>query len=251
MDWSEDGIVVAARKHGESSALVQLLTRGHGRHAGLVRGGAGSRARGVYQPGNLVAARWRARLPEHLGVFTCELERSTAAAFLDDPLRLAGLSAACAIASSALPERHPYPALYDATLALIEAIADEPEWAAVYVRWELGLLDELGFGLDLSACAATGANDDLAYVSPKTGRAVSRAAGEPYRDRLLALPGFLVGTGEAGAGDVAAGLRLTGDFIDRHLFAPHERKLPAARERFVERFARTTTTSGVITAKSP
>ncbi|MFQ5958139.1 MAG: DNA repair protein RecO [Alphaproteobacteria bacterium] len=246
MDWSDDGIVLAARRHGESSAVVQLFTRGHGRHAGLVRGGAGSRARGVYQSGNLVAARWRARLAEHLGVFTCELTRSTAAAFLDDALRLAGLASACAVAEAALPERHPYPALYDATLALIDALAAEPEWAAVYVRWELGLLDELGFGLDLGACAATGSNDDLAYVSPKSGRAVSRAAGEPYRERLLPLPGFLTGTGEADPDDVAAGLRLTGGFLDRRLFAPHERKVPAARERFVERFARTTTTSSAI-----
>ncbi len=246
MEWSDEGIVLAARKHGEASAVVQLFTREHGRHAGLVRGGAGSRARGVYQPGNLVAARWRARLAEHLGAFTCELARSHAGAFLDDPLRLAALTSACSIAEATLPERQPYPELYDALLALIEALAAEPAWAAVYVRWELGLLRELGFGLDLGRCAATGTTEDLVYVSPKSGRAVSRAAGAPYHHRMLPLPGFLIGGGQADAGDVAAGLRLTGAFLDRHLFAPHQRRLPAARERFVERFARTTTRASGI-----
>ncbi len=245
MDWVDEGIVLGARKHGESSAIVQLFTRAYGRHAGLVRGGAGSRARGVYQPGNRVSARWRARLAEHLGAFTCELTHSHAAALLDDPLRLAGLTSACAVAEAVLPERHPYPKLYDAFLALLDALADEPAWAAVYVRWELGLLGELGFGLDLSRCAATGATEELVYVSPKSGRAVSRAAGEVYRDRLLPLPAFLIGNGEAPPGEVAAGLRLTGHFLDRHVFAPHERALPPARDRFVERFARTATTSGV------
>ena len=157
MDWTDDGIVVAARRHGESSAVAQLLTRGHGLHAGLVRGGAGSKARGVYQTGNLVAARWRARLAEHLGTFTCEPVRSHGAALLDDALGLAGLTSACALVAATLPERHPYPALYDETLALIEAIGRDAAWPARYVRWELELLRELGFGLDLATCAATGA----------------------------------------------------------------------------------------------
>ena len=248
MDWTEDGIVLAARKHGEASAVVQLFTRGHGRHAGLVRGGAGSKARGVYQAGNLVAARWRARLAEHLGSFTCELVRSHAAAILDDPPRLAGLASACAVTEATLPERHPYPALYDATRALIEVICGEADWLAEYVRWEVGLLGELGFGLDLERCAATGSADDLVYVSPKTGRAVSRAAGEPYRDRLLALPGFLIGAGEADAAAVAAGLRLAGRFLDAHVFGPDGRAMPPARDRFVDRIARMTTTSGAIVA---
>ncbi len=248
MDWTDDGIVVAARRHGESSVVVQLLTRGHGLHAGLVRGGAGSKARGVYQAGNLVAARWRARLAEHLGTFTCEQVRAHGAALLDDPLGLAGLTSACALVAASLPERHPYPVLYDETLALIEVIGGDAAWPAVYVRWELELLRELGFGLDLTACAATGATDDLAYVSPKSGRAVSRAAGADWRHRLLPLPGFLIGAAEAGAGDIADGLTLSGAFLDRCLFAPHQRKLPPARERFVERFTRTTTISGGIVA---
>ncbi len=247
MDWTDDGIVLAARRHGEGSAVVQLLTRGHGRHAGLARGGRGSRGRGVYQPGNLLSVQWRARLAEHLGSYTCELSRGYAAMLFEDPERLAGLSSACAVAEAALPERHPYPALYEATIALLDAFEASPAWAAVYARWELGLLDELGFGLDLSRCAASGVTTDLIYVSPKSGRAVSREAGEPYRGKLLALPGFLLGRGAAvGAGDIAAALKLTGSFLDRHVFAPHERRLPPARERFVERFARMTTTSSDI-----
>ena len=249
MDWSDDGIVLAARRHGESSAVVQLLTRGQGRHAGLARGGAGSRGRGIYQPGNLVAARWRARLPEHLGSYTCELAHSYAAALLDDPLRLAALASACAVAEAALPERHPYPKLYGAFIALLDGLDGEPQWAAVYARWELGLLDELGFGLDLSRCASTGVTENLSYVSPKSGRAVSREAGAPYRDKLLPLPGFLAGNaggGDTEAPDIAAALRLTGHFLGRHVFAPHHKGLPPARDRFVDRFTRTPTISGGI-----
>ncbi len=244
MNWAEDGIVLSARKHGESAAVVQLLTRDHGRHAGLVRGGAGRRARGVLQPGNRVAARWQARLAAHLGTYVCELTRSHAAELLDDPLRLAGLSAACAMAEASLPEREPHGAVYEGFLALLQAMAT-PDWPRIYVRWELGLLAELGYGLDLSSCAATGANDELAYVSPKSGRAVSLSAGEPYREKLLPLPRFLavprapaagdLAAGDLAAGDVAKGLRLTGYFLERHVFAPLGRGLPAARRRLAER----------------
>ena len=246
MDWTDDGIVLAARRHGESSAVVQVLTRKHGRHAGLARGGRGTRGRGVYQPGNLLSLQWRARLAEHLGSYSAELNKGYAAMLIDDPLRLAGLSSACAMAEASLPERHPYPALYDAFLILLEAIVTSPDWTAVYGRWELGLLDELGFGLDLSRCASSGATEDLIYVSPKSGRAVSRQAGEPYRDKLLALPPFLMG-GEAGGGqDVLDALKLTGRFLDCHVFAPHDRKLPAARGRFIDRLTRSTPISGGI-----
>ncbi|MFQ5765775.1 MAG: DNA repair protein RecO, partial [Rhodospirillales bacterium] len=169
MDWTDDGIVLSARKHGETSAIVTLLTRAHGRHLGLVRGGAGKRARGMLQPGNRVQARWRARLPEHLGTFTCELTEAFAAASLRDRLKLAGLSAACAMADAALPEREPHAAVFEGLLALLSVLQDE-DWPSAYVKWEMGLLGELGFGLDLSACAATGTNDQLAYVSPKSGR---------------------------------------------------------------------------------
>ena len=235
MNWSDEGIVLAARRHGENSVVVQLLTRGQGRHAGLVRGGQGKRARGIYQPGNLVAARWSARLAEHLGNYTCELMESYAARVLDDPDRLAALSAAASLAETALPEREPHAACFEGFLALLEALTGE-HWAEVTVRWELALLAELGFGLDLKSCAAGGANDQLAYVSPKSGRAVSLAAGEPYRDKLLALPGFLAGRGGGGAEEVGQGLALTGFFLERHVFAAHHRGLPAARRRLAERF---------------
>ena len=152
MDWADEGIVLSARKHGESAAIVTLLTRAHGRHLGLAHGGAGRRGRGVYQPGNRVTARWRARLAEYLGTYVCELERSVAAAFLDDPARLAGLSAACAVAEVTLPERESHPAVFEAMLALLEAF-ETPGWDQAYVRWELGLLQELGFGLDASGRA--------------------------------------------------------------------------------------------------
>ncbi len=235
MDWSDDAIVLAARKHGETSAIVSLLTSGHGRHAGLVRGGAGRRARGIYQPGNLVRASWRARLPEHLGTYSCELTRAHAADHMQDRLKLAALSAATALTEAALPEREPHEAVYDSTVALLDALAG-PGWEATYVRWELALLAELGFGLDLTECAATGTNDDLVYVSPKSGRAVSAAAGAPYHDRMLKLPAFLLPGGEgdgAGGDDIADGLRLTGYFFTHHVFPPGHGRMPAARERLV------------------
>jgi DNA repair protein RecO (recombination protein O) len=237
MDWTEDAIVLAARRHGESAAIVALLTRGHGRYAGLVRGGWGRRARGLYLPGNRVSATWRARLAEHLGSLVCEPLESAAARFLEDPARLAALSAAAALCEACLPEREPHPAAYDGFLALVEALAGAA-WAEAYVLWELGLLAELGYGLDLGRCAATGLNDELAFVSPRTGRAVSLSAGAPYRDRLLPLPGFLVGRNGGGPDDVIAGLRTTGHFLERHVFQPRNRGLPPARDRLVERLAR-------------
>ncbi|MBI1775475.1 MAG: DNA repair protein RecO [Proteobacteria bacterium] len=241
MDWNDRGIVLAARPHGESGLIVSLLTREHGRHAGLVRGGAG-KARALYEPGNVVAAIWRGRLSEHLGSWSCEPVAWTAARLIDDPLRLACLASACAVAETALPEREPHAGAFDGMLALIEAF-EGPVWDAAYVRWELGLLSELGFGLDLSRCAASGAEEGLAFVSPRTGRAVSLLAGEPFRDRLLTLPGFLVGLGGGGKEEVAQGLALTGYFLERHVLAPHHRPLPAARTRFVDRFQSTSTIS--------
>jgi DNA repair protein RecO (recombination protein O) len=238
MDWIDDGIVLSARKHGEAAAIVTLLTRSHGRHAGMVRGGAGSRARGLYQPGNLLRASWRARLSEHLGNYSCELMRSHAAAVLDDPLPLLALSAACAMVDAALPEREPHATLFESLSALVGGLGREG-WAARYVRWELSFLAELGFGLDLSCCAATGVSDGLAFVSPKSGRAVSAGAGAPYADRLLALPAFLLAeSGEPPARrDLAAGLKLTGFFLASHVFTPERRSLPAARERLLMAFA--------------
>jgi DNA repair protein RecO (recombination protein O) len=238
--------VLAARRHGETSAVVSLLTREHGRHAGLVRGGAGRARRAVAQPGNTVAATWRARLADHLGAYRLELVRAYAAAALDEHDRLAAIASACALAEAALPERHPYPAIYQGLLALLGIVVREASWPAAYVRWELGILDQLGFGLDLSACAVTGARGGLAYVSPRSGRAVTAAAAGRYRARLLPLPGFLVGAGEADGVALAQGLRLTGSFLDRHLFAPHGRRLPPARERLVAAISLSATGPGGV-----
>lgn len=236
MNWRDQGIVLASRPHGETGAVVQLLTREHGRHAGLVRGGQGRRARGILQPGNQVAADWSGRLPEHLGSLTCELVESHVARLLEVPDRLAALTSAAALCEQALPEREPHPACFEGFLALLAALEGE-HWAEVYVRWELALLSELGFGLDLTACAGGGGNDQLAYVSPRSGRAVSLAAGEPYRDKLLVLPGFLARRGHGGQAEVAQGLELTAFFLRRYIFHPQNRDLPAARLRLAERFA--------------
>jgi DNA repair protein RecO (recombination protein O) len=245
MEWSEEAIVLGGGRHGESALIVQLLTRGHGRHAGLVRGGQGRKLRTIYQIGNRLAVTWKARLAEHLGAIAGELLHGHAARFIDDPARLACLAAAAAMAEAALPEREPHPRAYDGLKALLEALDADSGWALGYVEWEAALLAELGFGLDLSRCAATGETADLIYVSPKSGHAVSSKAGEPYRDRLLPLPRFLIPGGNVTPApqDVLDGLALTAFFLDRRVFAPHGRKLPAARSRFVDALKRIATLS--------
>jgi DNA repair protein RecO (recombination protein O) len=240
LQWQDEGVVLAARRHGESSAVISVFTPTHGRHAGLVRGGASRRARSVYEAGNRVRVTWRARLPEQLGSFSAELDVAVAARLLDDPGRLAGLGAACALLETTLPERDPHPILYNMFSDLLDLLPENKDWLACYVRFELELLAELGFGLDLSACAVTGAATDLVYVSPRTGRAVSRAGAGVWADRLLPLPGFLLGQGPADPAQIRAGLRLTGAFLRRHLFDASERPMPSARERLVRRLAQST-----------
>ncbi len=235
MDWTDDGIVLGLRKHGENAAIVTLFTAAHGRHLGIVHGGSGRRARGVYQPGNLVNVRWRARVSEQLGSFTCELGKSFAGAALDDRLRLAALTSACAVANATLPEREPHGAAYQGLLDFLETL-ETPDWPCTYVRWELLLLAKLGYGLDLTTCAATGSVADLLYVSPKSGRAVSAHAGAPYTDRLLPLPAFLLGDAPWDEDAIQDGLRLTGHFLDRHVFTTRKQGEPAARSRFLARF---------------
>jgi DNA repair protein RecO (recombination protein O) len=237
MEWTDDAIVLGSRKHGESSLVVSLLTREHGLHRGLVRGGAKSRERGLYEPGNRAIAHWKARLAEHLGLLRLESVDNPAALAMDDPLRLACLEAATALAEAALPAHVPHPAAFEALGRLLDAIAADDAYARRHIEFELGLLAELGFGLDLGTCAVTGAATDLAYVSPKTGRAVSREAAGAYADRLLVLPRLLGGTGR-GAGearDLLDGLALTGFFLDRHVFATAGRELPPARGRYLDR----------------
>ena len=241
MEWRDEGVVLSRRLLGERDLVVTLLTREHGRHAGVLRGS--SRGQGWLEQGTEVAAEWRARLADHLGHWRLEPVTSHAAAHLDDPDRLAVLSSACSVAERALPERQPQPEVYDALVALFGAL-EGPVFAEAYVIWELGLLGVLGFGLELGECAATGSNDQLAYVSPRTGRAVSLAAGEPYKDKLLPLPGFLAGGATGSRDDIAAGLALTGHFIGRHVFAPANQPLPAARQRLFDRYADPSTISG-------
>ncbi|MEM7444664.1 MAG: DNA repair protein RecO [Pseudomonadota bacterium] len=242
MEWRDDGIVLSVKPYGETGTIAVLITRDHGRHAGLVRG---QRIRSQLQPGTRVAAQWRARLAEHLGTYALEPTESTAAHVIDDPLRLAALASACALVDQATPERSAYPNIYDGLFSLMEILPGD-HWDAAYVQWEIGLLRALGFGLDLERCAATGSNDHLAYVSPRTGRAVSRSAAEPYADRLLVLPGFLIGQGEADAASVSHGLNLTGHFIERNLFGQSHYPVPPARQRYVERYRRQATSSGSL-----
>ncbi len=238
MEWSDEAVVLSVRAHGETAAIVELLTRAHGRHSGLVHGGRSRKARPVLQMGNHVSAAWKARLPEHLGHMRVELQRGYAASSMDDPAALTALTSLCAL-SRLLPEHDPHPNLYEITLFVLGFLDDETVWPALYVRWELALLDELGFGLDLSSCAATGTTEDLAHVSPKSGRAVSRGAGLPYQDKLLSLPQFLTKSRPTGAnaivtaGDISAGLALTGHFLATRVLNPRDLALPEPRGRLV------------------
>jgi DNA repair protein RecO (recombination protein O) len=240
MQWTDAGFVVALRRHGESALIVELLTREHGRHLGLVRGGQSPKLRAVLQPGNEVAAVWRGRLSEHLGIVACELVRAHAARFIDDPDRLAGLAAAVALIAATLPEREPHADIFASFAALLEALDSGSEWPAHYVGWECSLLAALGFGLELTRCAVTGAASDLAYVSPRSGRAVSREAGRPYHDKLLPLPGFLWRDGPADGPQIALGLRVTEHFLIHHVLLPQGRTLPPARSRLAARLRQST-----------
>ena len=233
MDWSDEGIVLSCRALGEVNAIVELLTREHGRHLGLVRGGRSRRVRPLLQPGNVVAGTWRARLSEHLGSFTIELSEARAALILDDERALSAVTSLATLAKL-LPERDPHRQLYATALQVLRAFDDELMWPALLVHWEMMLLQDLGFGIDLSECAATGTDSDLAFVSPRSGRAVSREAGEPYVGKLLKLPRFLVDQdARIDPGDIAAGFELTGYFLTRDVLEPHGLAMPQARERLI------------------
>ena len=242
MRWTGEGIVLATRRYGEQALIADVLTLERGRHAGLIRGGQRPKQRTLYQIGNQVAVTWSARLADRLGTFTGELLMGRAARFIDDRLRLGCLTAVAAIVAMSLPEREPHPRVYAGMLTLLEALDRDADYPPQYVRLELGLLAELGYGLDLSRCAATGVREALAYVSPRSGQAVSAAAAAPYRERLLPLPPFLLGDAPAPSlVDVIDGLTLTGFFLDRRVFHAHGRKMPAARTRFVDLLRRTGT----------
>jgi DNA repair protein RecO (recombination protein O) len=236
MEFEDDAFVLAARVFGETGAIVELLTRSHGRFVAHVAGGASRRMKPTLQPGARVIARYRARVSEQLGAAQLEASGEGPSALFDQPLALAGLASAAAIAAGALPEREPHSGAYDAFEALAGVLVESEIWPAVYVRFEAGLLQELGFALDLSRCAATGTTDDLVYVSPKSGRAVSRGAGEPYADRLLRLPPFLLSAqGRLRDGDIGDGLTLTGHFLEAFVFAAMNRPLPPARLWMLDR----------------
>src|SRR5947207_7835212 len=216
MEWSDEGLVLSTRRHGEGDIVLSLLTREHGRHAGLVKGGGSRRAAGLYEPGNRLRAVWRARLSEHLGNFACESLAQSAALLLDEPLRLAALSAATAVVESVLPEREPHARAYEGLASLIAALIgsdDTVAWAAQYVHWEFDLLAEIGFGLDLASGVVNGDSEGLAFVSPSSGRAVSARAAQSIRDPLLPLPAFLSGGAAADLPAICQGLALTGAFL--------------------------------------
>ena len=235
-EWQTDAIIISVRPHGEVNGVVSLLTADHGLHAGLVRGVTSRKMRGTVQPGNRVRVRWRARLSEQLGQIQVELTQAVAARFLDSPMRLAGLASICALLEGALPEREPHAGLYtgtDALLSLITMDDDDKGWLEGYIKWELGLLHAAGYRLDLDRCAASGETTNLAYVSPKSGVAVSQNHAGEFANRLLALPRFLGGVA-CPAHDWVAGLDLTGHFLAKRIFAAHNADIPAARRRLAD-----------------
>jgi DNA repair protein RecO (recombination protein O) len=236
MEWRDEGVILAVRRHGETSAIAEILTAEHGRCLGLVRGGRSRQQRPVLQPGNVVQATWRARLEEQLGTYVLDAMDLRAGAIMDEPFRLAGLSALVGLAQL-LPEREPHRRIYDALHVVLGQIDQDDVWPALAVRWELGLLEELGFGLDLARCAVTGTGSDLVFVSPRTGRAVSREAGWAYRDRLLKLPEFLSASGSASRSEILDGFRLTGYFLNRHVFEPRGLSPPDARDTMLRYLA--------------
>lgn len=233
MEWRDEGIVLSARPHGETSVILELLTREHGRHLGVVHGGISRKKAPMLQAGNQLDAAWRARLEDHLGTWTVELKRSRAAVILTEATRLTALSSTCALASFALPEREDLGDFQRQTEALCDAISDGKGWLTDYVHWEMSLLEVTGFQLDLTACAVSGGANDLAYVSPKTGRAVSRGGAGEWASKLLKLPDMMIG-GMPTIDGVVAALAVTGYFLERKL-APSlgNRALPAARARLV------------------
>jgi len=235
MEWAGDAIVLGARHFGEGKLVAELFSREHGRFGGVVH--AGRKSQPILQAGNIVHTGWKARLSEQLGFFhPLELAEPHATRLLDDPVALAGLSSAVALVRAAAAERQAYPQLYDAFVVLIEAMPHREIWPALYARFELGLLSALGYGLDLSRCAVTGETENLAWVSPRTGRAATYEAGEPHADVLLRLPPFLIDAeAELNEGDVADAFALAGHFLERRLFDQRGEGMPEARRRLIER----------------
>ncbi|MBS8226252.1 DNA repair protein RecO [Vannielia litorea] len=240
MEWREEGVLLTVRPHGENAAIIEVFTAGHGRHAGVVRGGTGRRMSPILQPGAQLDLTWRARLEDHLGAFTVEPIRARAAGVLGDRRALAGLGAVTALLSFVLPERAAYPGLYTRSLTVLDLIEEaSPHWPLAYLRWELALLDEMGFGLDLTCCAATGATEGLVYVSPKTGRAVSAEGAGEWAPKLLPLPPCLMGEPPESPGELMQGFETTGYFLEHQLRASlGDKPLPGARGRLLRVLAK-------------
>ena len=239
IEWRDEGVLLAVRKHGEAAVIVEFFTQHHGKHAGVVRGGAGRRQGPILQPGGQFEVVWKARLEEHMGAFTVEPMRSRAAQVMADPLALAGLTSVVGLLNFALPERAQHGALYSASINLLDLICVTEAWPLAYLHWEMQLLEDLGFGLDLSCCVVSGTTEDLAYVSPKSGRAVAAHHAGRWKAQLLPLAPCMIGQSVADNGEIAAGLRTTGYFLEKWL-APSlgDRGLPLARQRLVERLFR-------------
>lgn len=239
MDWRDQGALLSVRRHGETSAIIEVFTAEHGRHLGVVRGGASRKIAPVLQQGAQLDLTWRARLDEHIGSYSVEPIKSRASAVMDDRLALAGLNAITSLLAFVLPEREAHPQLYDQSVTLLDLLGNDPLWSYAYLRWEMALLAEMGFGLDLTGCAVTGSETELVYISPKTGRAVSRVGAGDWAGRLLPLPPALLGQGGADHGEVAQAMSATGYFLTNHLARSlGDKQLPAARQRFAELLAR-------------
>lgn len=235
MEWTDEAILLGARRHGETSVIAEMMTKGRGRHLGMVRGGRSRSMQPVLQPGNRLEVTWRARLDEHLGEYRVEPVRLRAAKLMESATAVYGVQALGALLRL-LPERDPHPHLFEALDVILDHLDEAAAAGELFVRFELAVLNDLGFGLDLEQCAATGGRDDLAYVSPKSGRAVCRAAGLPYADRMLMLPGFLLAGAVASADEesLAEAFRLTGFFLNRHVYEPRGLEAGAAREGFCQ-----------------
>ncbi|MGC1503263.1 MAG: DNA repair protein RecO [Sulfitobacter sp.] len=239
MEWRDQGILLSSRRHGETSVIIEVFTPEHGRHVGIVRGGTSRKIAPILQPGAQLDLAWRARLEDHIGSFSVEPLRSRAAAAMANRQSLAGLNTVTALLGFCLPERVPHAPLYARTEALLDLLGAWDVWPLAYLQWELALLEEMGYGLDLSACAVTGTTEGLTYVSPKSGRAVSAQGAGAWADKLLPLPDVLRGVGNASDVQIAQAFKTTGYFLNAHLAADLGNKpLPEARARFVDMFSR-------------
>ena len=236
LEWEDNGIILSVRGHGETGGIASILTHDNGRAMGYVYGATSTKTQGILEPGNLVSVHWKAKSHNQLGTFKLELEKSHAAEIMENPIKLTAIQSACALADKTLPEREKHTSVYEGTKALMAALGTDI-WAPTYIYWELGLLREIGFALNLSKCVVTGAGENLVYVSPKSGCAVSSAAGELYKEKLLSLPPFLRGEKGFEEGDILNGLKLTGHFLLHRVFSQSNSNLPEPRLRLEEKFS--------------